>query len=72
MKEKRVAAETDARDRQSRPTHESEISALAGSESDDTPMTGEEDPLAEVSADASPEVAAEFMRSERDAKKANR
>lgn len=54
-----------ARDRQTPPSREARVDALAGSEPDDIPMTGEEDPLAEVDTGDFAEVVAEFAASER-------
>ncbi|MDQ0249649.1 hypothetical protein J2W22_001696 [Sphingomonas kyeonggiensis] len=51
-------------DRQGPPPRDGAVDALAGAEPDDIPMTGEEDPLAEVSDGDFSDVVAEFARSE--------
>lgn len=63
----RTADERDAlaRDQQTPPSREGRVDALAGPEPDDIPMTGEEDPLAEVDTGDFAEVVAEFAASER-------
>ncbi|MBO9622481.1 MAG: hypothetical protein J7500_07195 [Sphingomonas sp.] len=60
--------ETLARDRQQPPEKEGRVDALAGREPDGIPMTGEEDPFAEVDTDGFTDIVAEFAASEREPK----
>jgi hypothetical protein len=59
----------DDKDEQAPPPREGKVDALAGNAPDDIPMTGEEDPLAEVSDGDFSEVVAAFAQSEHDGKR---
>lgn len=57
-----------ARDKQRSPEREGRVDVFAGPEPDGIPMTGEEDPLAEVDTDDFPDIVAEFAATEREHK----
>jgi len=57
-------------DRQGPPPRDGEVDALAGRQPDGIPMTGEEDPLAEVSEGDFSAVVAAFAKSEQQAQAA--
>ena len=52
-------------DKQNAPPREGRVDALAGSEPDGIPITGEEDPFAEVDSGDFAEVVAEFAATEK-------
>lgn len=58
----------DDEDEQAPPPREGKVDAPAGNAPEDIPMTGEEDPLAEVSDGDFSEVVAEFAQSEQEGK----
>lgn len=54
-----------ARDRQETPDRIGRVDVFAGREPDGIPMTGEEDPLAEVDTDGFADIIAEFAATEK-------
>lgn len=67
MPEPRPSGTPQPENRQGRPPRDGQVDVFAGPEPDGIPMTGEEDPLAEVDDGSFGETVAAFAKSEHEA-----